>query len=126
MYSAIGLLKKPAGVETEEWRTWWRERHVPHVLRFPGLRHYTIYPIEKTRVSVNPDEFSTDVPYDGVAIITFDSEEAFHAAIASDDGIADKNHLRTFTEEVLVLFGPHEEKFTTQAWFDHSLKPGEE
>jgi len=110
MFSVIGLLKKPEGQSTEEWREWWRGKHVPHVLQIPGLRHYVIYPIDEVRTSVVPNEFSSDVPYDGVAIITFDSRQAYHDALETKAGDDDKMHLRTGTSDVTVLFGNMEEQ----------------
>ena len=109
MFAVIGLLKKPEGMTTEEWRTWWREKHVPTVLKNPGLRHYAIYPVNEMRVSVTPNEWSTEnLSYDGVAIIYFDSRESFIAAQEAEEGIHDKEHLRTGTSEVLVLHAGYE------------------
>lgn len=115
MFAVIGLLKKPQDSTSAQFRAWWREEHVPHVLQIPGLRHYAIYPIDEVRTSVVPNEYSTDVPYDGLAIIYFDSREAFMEALESAAGDADKMHLRTGTSDVLVLHGAYEEKLPWQA-----------
>ncbi len=103
MYAVIGLLKKPDGVSTEEFRSWWRERHVPHVLAIPGILHYTIYPIEEIRVSMDPEEYSTDSPYDGVAIIAFESREAKMKAFASEAGVEDRRHLNNWIGSTMVF-----------------------
>jgi uncharacterized protein (TIGR02118 family) len=115
MFAVIGLLKKPENSTLEEFRTWWREKHVPHVLQFRGLRHYAIYPIDEVRTSVVPNEYSSDVPYDGLAIIYFDSREAFMAALDSGEGNADKMHLRTGTSEVVVLHAEYVDILPWQA-----------
>jgi uncharacterized protein (TIGR02118 family) len=109
LFAVIALLRKSEEMNTEEWRSWWREEHVPTVLKNPGLRHYAIYPIEEKRVSVDPNEWSTqDLPYDGLAIIYFDSREAFMAAQQTQEGVDDKLHLRTGTADVLVLHAGYE------------------
>lgn len=109
MFAVIGLLKKPEGVSTEDFRTWWREKHVPHVVKNPGLRHYAIYPIDEMRTSVVPNAWSTEnLPYDGLAIIYFDSREAFMEAQKTQVGVDDKMHLRSGVADVLVLHAGYE------------------
>jgi uncharacterized protein (TIGR02118 family) len=104
MYSVIGLLRKPDEQGTGEFRRWWLTQHVPHVLRMPGLRDYRLWTVDET-LSQSSLQFSSDVPYDGVAVITFDSKEAFETSIASPEGTADNDSFNSGAPSSTVLAG---------------------
>jgi uncharacterized protein (TIGR02118 family) len=105
MYAVIGLLKKPPHVSTDEFRSWWFDRHVPHVLEMPGLRHYVIYPLDESLDPRIGGEWSTDVDYDGLAIMYFDSREALRDAVSSPAGAEDREHFNSMVKESLVFGG---------------------
>jgi len=88
MYSIIGLLRKAPAMSTAEFRRWWVEEHVPKVKQMPGLLDYRLWPIDETLDQATL-EFNPDVAYDGIAVITFASKEAFITSIGSPAGKAD-------------------------------------
>ncbi len=106
MYSVIGLLRKRDEQTTEQFRAWWLTQHVPHVLRMPGLRDYRLWTVDET-LGQTSLEFSSDVPYDGVAVITFDSKEAFRASLASPEGAVDNDSFNRGAPSSTVLAGTH-------------------
>lgn len=106
MYSVIGLLKKADTTTTEEFRNWWQEKHVPHVLAMPGLREYVIYPIDTEMDGRSGGGYLDAAPaYDGVAIITFDSKEAFEESFRSPEGQADNESFQAVAPGSTVLLG---------------------
>lgn len=107
MYAVIGLLRKHPSMNTEDFMKWWQEDHVPHVKRIPGVLHYVTYPIEEMRVSIEKDDFTPEVDVDGIAIIYYDSREAYHRALKSPEAKADKRHLQTGVEAMVYFGEPH-------------------
>ncbi|WP_166462618.1 EthD domain-containing protein [Amycolatopsis acidicola] len=112
MYAVIGLLRKKPGVTTEEFRTWWHEKHVPYVLRNPGVVHYVTYPIDEVRADFDEDKFSDDVHIDGVAVIYYESKEVYRNALESKALKADKAHLQTGVDAEVLYSLPHVHKGT--------------
>jgi uncharacterized protein (TIGR02118 family) len=104
MYSVIGLLKKPDSWSSEQFREWWLKSHVPIVLSDPGLRDYRLWTIDES-IDQKSIAFSADVPFDGVAVITFDSKEAFVAAISSSEGTSDTSSFNQGAPSSTVLGG---------------------
>lgn len=106
MYSVIGLLKKADTATTEQFRSWWQDKHVPHVLAMPGLREYVTYPIDVEMDGQAGGGFSDAAPsYDGVAIITFDSKEDFMKSLESPEGQADNQSFQEVASGSMVLLG---------------------
>ena len=89
-----GLLRKKPDWSTEDFRRHWRERHGPLAARLPGLLRY-----EQNHV-VDSQQRGFTYPrgpeaLDGFSMLSFESEEAMRAAMATPDGqalIADENH----------------------------------
>jgi uncharacterized protein (TIGR02118 family) len=104
MYSVIGLLRRADEMSTGDFRSWWQEQHVPHVMQMPGLREYVLYPIDE-RLDGATGEYHDDPPYDGVAVITFDSKEAFLESFASPEGQADNQSFNRGAPSSTVLCG---------------------
>ena len=111
MYSVIGLLSRPPTSTVDEWRTWWTEHHVPKVLALPGLMDYVIWPIDE---ELNQVEQSFGEPsYAGVAIITFESKQAFLDAFETPEGHDGSRQLqreRTQQPRAVRAALPHEER----------------
>ena len=103
MYSVIGILKRPEDKTVEEWRHWWLEQHVPKVLALPGLLDYVVWPVDE---QLNQVEQSFSQPsYDGVAIITFESKQAYLDAFQTPAGDADLESFNSSAPNSLVLCG---------------------
>jgi uncharacterized protein (TIGR02118 family) len=104
MYSVIGLLKRTDGTTHTDFCTWWEESHAPHVLKMPGLLEYVRYPIDESMNGAT-GELSAEAPYDGVAIITFESKRAFLDSFASSEGQADNRSFNSGAPSSTVLLG---------------------
>jgi len=70
----IGLVRRD-DMTAEEFRHWWLEEHAPLAGTLPDVR----------RIRFN---VVLDGPFDGIAELWFDSEEAMQAAYASETGTA--------------------------------------
>ena len=81
MTKVLFLVRRRPDLTPEQFQQYWRETHAPLAAVMPGLRRYV-----QDHVVVDP---SQEPPaYDGVAELTFDSAEAFQAALASPEGAA--------------------------------------
>ena len=107
MYAVVGLLSKHESMSTEDFRRWWHEDHVPHVKQIPGVVHYVTYPIDETRTALETDSFSPETDVDGIAIIYYESREAYRRALESKELKADKQHLRTGVTASVYYGVPH-------------------
>jgi uncharacterized protein (TIGR02118 family) len=74
MVKLVCLIRRPASMSHDEFRSWWLDHHAPLVRGLPDLRRYTI--------SVTDD----GDPYDGVAELWYDSVEAMDGSFASELG----------------------------------------
>jgi len=100
MFKAIILLSRGADQSAEDFRRWWLEEHAPLARQLPGLRRLVF-----NHVSGHLND--TELPYDGVSELWFDSREAFDAAyatelgkkVASDSLAHVSGRLRLFVEE---------------------------
>ncbi|HET7463404.1 MAG TPA: EthD family reductase [Longimicrobium sp.] len=81
MFKVMFFLYRRDGMDTDEFQRYSREVHMPLVRRVPGLRRYVV-----NHALANPAGAAT--PADAVAELSFDSQEAFGAAIASPQGQA--------------------------------------
>ena len=96
MFTALFLVKRKEGMSQEEFARYWIEEHTPLTAAVPGVLAYRCYP------AVGSDD-GTWPPYDGVAILSFESKEAYEAAIqgkAFRAALADAPHFQT-TEATL-------------------------
>lgn len=84
MYAMIGLMKKAEGMSAEDYRRWWIDEHAPRVAQMPGLIDYVIYPIDAT-LNLQTGSFEDYDDYDGIAVTTWESKEAFLAAHGQRD-----------------------------------------
>jgi uncharacterized protein (TIGR02118 family) len=81
MVKLICLIHRPEGQSKEGFQRWWLDHHARVAAALPGLRRYTI--------STTPlDREGESAPFDGVAELWFDSEDAMEAAFASEQGQA--------------------------------------
>lgn len=91
-------------MSTAQFRQWWINEHVPKVKQMPGLLDYRLWPIDETLDQATL-EFGSDVPYHGMAVITFASKEAFLASIGSPQGKADNDSFNDGAPSSTVLCG---------------------
>ncbi len=77
MYHVVFLVKRNPQMSQAEFARYWIEEHTPFTARVPGVRAYRCYPV------AGPQE--TTPPFDGVAILSFDDEATYRAAIASPE-----------------------------------------
>jgi uncharacterized protein (TIGR02118 family) len=85
MYKVVWLTKFRSDRDPEEMRRWWLDVHGPLFLKIPGVLRY----VQNHWEAVNPAS-GADAPgeapaYDGHAEAWFESEQAFNAALATDE-----------------------------------------
>lgn len=91
-------LRRKEGMDTEEFRRYWLERHAPAVLAgYEHLAGYTVSVV--TRV---PE--GQEAPYDGVAELTWEDREGFSADLRSEAARHAADDLATFTSAHGLLF----------------------
>jgi uncharacterized protein (TIGR02118 family) len=91
MYALIGILKKPAGMDTATFRQWWLEEHAMQARQLPRLRRYVVYPLAQG-FDAGAGKPSGTPSHDGVAFLWFDNEADLRAAFASSTGQKDIEH----------------------------------
>ena len=87
--SLVCFVRRKDGWDVEEFHRYWREEHGPLVVAALG-RHLVRYEQHHRRLG---DYGRDDMPYDGMALLTFASDEAFgaflsdpaYAAVAADE-----------------------------------------
>jgi len=77
MIKAVILLKRRDDMSLQDFSDWMLKEHVPMALKLDGLKRYQV------NIARDPDS-----PYDGVAELWFDSEDAMLAAYATAHGKA--------------------------------------
>ena len=75
MFKVMGILKRPEGMDFEEFKRWWLTEHAPKVKQWPGLKEYRI------NLCTTPDQ-----GYDGIAEVSFETQEAMDAVFATVEG----------------------------------------
>ena len=98
MYRVHIWLRRKEGQTPEEFRDHWLERHAP-IARdgYEHLKGYVVY-------LVTGAPRGQDVPYDGVAELTWDSREDFASDMKSDAATAGTEDLERFTDGFGLLF----------------------
>ncbi len=75
MFKVVGLIKRPEGMDFEEFKTWWLTEHAPKVKAWPGLVEYRI------NLCTTPDQ-----DFDGMAEVWFETREEMDAIFATAEG----------------------------------------
>ena len=73
MFHVIFLVRRKAGMSQEEFARYWIEEHTPLTAEVPGVRAYRCYPATGA-----PDG---EPAVEGVAVLSFDDEDAYRRAI---------------------------------------------
>lgn len=74
MFNVVFLVKRRPDLSPAEFAAYWIGEHTPFTAEVPGLRAYRCYPVS--------GEQEGTPPYDGVAILSFDDEADYRAALA--------------------------------------------
>ncbi len=77
MYHVVFLVKRHPRMTPEEFARYWIEEHTPITAKVPSVRAYRCYPASGRQEGT--------LPFDGVAILSFDDEAAYRTAIASPE-----------------------------------------
>ena len=86
-YQLTALYHHPEDIEAFD--RYYDGTHVPLATKLPGLRSYTVS-------RPGPDADGKQPPYHLIAVLTWDSSEAFHAAVSSAEGQATLADLANF------------------------------
>jgi uncharacterized protein (TIGR02118 family) len=91
-------LRRKDGMSVEDFRDHWVTKHAPIVRDgYANLRGYELHTV--TRVPGG-----AEAPYDGLAVLSWDSRDDFKADIASPAAQAATDDMATFTSGSGVLF----------------------
>jgi uncharacterized protein (TIGR02118 family) len=106
-FKSVSLVKRRADMTHEQYREHQLGTHVPLAHKLPGLISYEYFDFP-------PSAEGEDQPYDGMAVLEWESLAAFQNALASEHGAAALADLPNFVdpEEMLTLTGP------TMLWRD--------
>ena len=98
MYRMHIWLRRKDGISAEEFHDYWLTKHAPIVRDgYANLRGYEVHTV--TRVAGDGD-----APYDGLAVMSWDSRDDFKADMASPAAQAATDDMATFTSGSGVLF----------------------
>jgi len=98
MYRVLIWLRKNEGESTEEFLDHWLNVHAP--IARDGYQHLKGYVVNLVTGAGRDNE----VPFDGVAELTWDSREDFVADMKSEAAAAGAEDLKTFTSQIGMLF----------------------
>jgi uncharacterized protein (TIGR02118 family) len=78
MYTVVFAVYRREDLTQDEFSSYWRDVHGPIGVNIPGLRGYRICPVTESEAEEGP-------PIAGFAMMDFDSEEAWDAALTSPE-----------------------------------------
>jgi uncharacterized protein (TIGR02118 family) len=97
MITLVALAKRMPHLDPEEFRSRWVDEHAPGT-DYEGLVSYRI------GICQPPAEGELRPPYDGIALMTFTSREAFDSAAASPQGKARSADAQEFCESLTIMW----------------------
>jgi uncharacterized protein (TIGR02118 family) len=91
-------LRRKEGMSPEDFADYWLKRHAP-IARdgHPGLKGYTVDLVTKV-------PGGGEAPYDGIAVLTWDTREEFSADMKSDVAARATEDMQSFTSASGLLF----------------------
>ena len=98
------LAAKPPEWTHEQFIEWWRGEHAEVTYPLPGLRAW-----RHTAVTSAMEPRSEG--WDGLSVLSFDSEEAAEAALASEEWAAAVRHVGRMRGKRIALLGEEREMF---------------
>lgn len=93
MYKLIGLLKRPEGMNLEDFHKWWLTEHTTYVKRFPGLKRYVV------NISTTPDQ-----PFDGMAEVWFETKEDLERVFTLQEGQTARQSATSHSSQIAIMF----------------------
>jgi len=85
MVTRISLMYRKSGMTPEQFRKYWREVHAPIASRMPGLLRYVQQDVTAVLGLLGGNAPLVAQP-DGIAEVSYESEEASKASLASREG----------------------------------------
>lgn len=95
--SMVVVASRPPEWTQEQFTTWWRGEHADMARKLPGLIAY-----RHGRVTQDYDN-PAEPAWDGHAVLTFATKEAFDAALASEEWAAAVRHTGRMKGRRLIL-----------------------
>ena len=98
MYNLIVLAAKPSDWTHEQFIIWWRGEHADVTYPLPGLKRW---------LHVDLDESSDpkSAGWDGLSVLSFDSQEDLDAALRSDEWTAAVKHVGSMRGRRMIFQG---------------------
>jgi hypothetical protein len=104
MHAVTVLIKKLDTVSTRDFRDWWVNHHVPYSLKLLNVDRYLI---------LQPDDYidratgnwSTPVPFDGIAVFYFDDADAITKAMSYPKTPEHRAEVDAWIETTVVMSG---------------------
>jgi uncharacterized protein (TIGR02118 family) len=102
MYNLIVLAARPSDWTHEQFIDWWRGEHAEVTYPLPGLRRWL-----HTELSGPTDEKTgqTSGQWDGMSVLSFDSQEALDRALASEEWKAAVAHVGDMRGRRMIFTG---------------------
>ncbi len=108
MYNLVLLASGPPEWTHERFIEWWRGEHAALTYALPGLRSWRHTVIEHALESRSQG-------WDGVSVLSFDSEEALRLALASPEWAAAVGQVGDMRGRRIAVMGPEREMFVAAA-----------
>ena len=104
MYNLIVLASRPSDWTHDRFIEWWRGEHAQVTYPLPGLRRWL-----HTELHDSGDEGSAG--WDGLSVLSFDSEDAARAALASQEWAAAVRHVGDMRGRRIAVLGDEREMY---------------
>jgi len=91
MLKMVFLVRRKPDMDADAFRAYWSKTHAPIAAKLPGLRRY----VQNHAISGDAD---TSVPYDGLAEMWWDDEDAMQQSLASPQGQAAQADVEKFMD----------------------------
>ncbi|QUH02073.1 EthD family reductase [Saccharopolyspora erythraea] len=105
MYNLVLLASRPPDWTHEQFIEWWRGEHAELTYRLPGLRAWR-------HTDVDSALESRSQGWDGVSVLSFDSEEDLRTALASPEWAAAVAQVGDMRGRRIAVMGHEREMYT--------------
>ena len=92
MYKVVGIIKRPSGMDFEEFKNWWLTEHAPKVKKWPGLKKYCI------NLCTTDDQ-----PFDGAAEVWFETKEEMDQIFGTEVGKTARSSATGTASNIAIL-----------------------